>query len=78
MVKIQVLDSRMSNKFLKNLTNIRKYNHKPIIIHQHSIGGEWESGMMIYDVIQQSAVQIYICMSWYRGFYGKYCSTSHI
>ena len=56
------VDSRMSNKFLKNLQVLENINHKPIIIHQHSIGGEWESGIMIYDVIQQSAVKfIFVC-----------------
>ena len=51
------IDSRMSNQFLKNLQILENISHKPIIIHQHSIGGEWESGMMIYDAIQQSSVK---------------------
>jgi ATP-dependent Clp protease protease subunit len=56
------IDSRMSNKFLKNLQILDSINNNPIIIHQQSIGGEWESGMMIYDAIQQSSSSfIFIC-----------------
>ena len=56
------IDSRMSNKFLKNLQILDSINNNPIVIHQQSIGGEWESGMMIYDAIQQSPSSfIFIC-----------------
>ena len=56
------IDGKQSNRFLKNLHILESINHTPIIIHQHSTGGEWESGMMIYDAIQQSAAPfIFIC-----------------
>ena len=56
------IDSRTSNKFLKNLQILDSINNNPIIIHQQSIGGEWESGMMIYDAIQQSPSRfVFIC-----------------
>ena len=56
------IDSLISNKFLKNLQILDSINNNPIIIHQQSIGGEWESGMMIYDAIQQSLSSfIFIC-----------------
>jgi ATP-dependent Clp protease protease subunit len=56
------VDYRSSNRFLKNLKILESINNKPITIHQYSIGGEWESGMMIYDAIQQSAASfIFIC-----------------
>ena len=56
------IDSRVSNQFLKNLKILESNNHDPIIVHQYSIGGEWESGMMIYDAIQQSAASfIFVC-----------------
>ena len=56
------INSRISMNFLKNIQILNDINHTPIIIHQQSIGGEWESGMMIYDVIQQSPSPfIFIC-----------------
>ena len=56
------IDSRVSNKFLKNLQILDSDNNSPIIIHQQSIGGEWESGMMIYDAIKQSPSRfVFIC-----------------
>ena len=48
------IDYRSANRFLKNLKILESINSKPITIHQYSIGGEWESGMMIYDAIRQS------------------------
>ncbi len=56
------IDGRLSNRFLKNLRILESMNSNPIIIHQHSTGGEWESGMMIYDAIQQSVASfIFVC-----------------
>ena len=56
------IDCRVSNRFLKNLKILESINNQPITIHQYSIGGEWESGMMIYDAIQQSSASfIFIC-----------------
>ena len=57
-----VIDYKASNRFLKNLKILESINHEPIILHQYSIGGEWESGMMIYDAIQQSAASfVFVC-----------------
>ena len=56
------INSTISNRFLKNLQILESIDHNPITIHQHSVGGEWESGMMIYDAIQQSMSSfIFIC-----------------
>ena len=56
------IKSAVSNRFLKNLQILESIDDKPIIIHQHSVGGEWESGMMIYDAIQQSRSSfIFVC-----------------
>ena len=56
------INSHISNKFLKNLQILENINNTPIIIHQYSIGGEWESGMMIYDAIQQSSSSfVFVC-----------------
>ena len=48
------LDYRTSTKFLTNLRILESQNHKPIIVHQHSTGGEWHAGMAIYDAIVNS------------------------
>lgn len=44
------VEFRMSNRFLKNILILDK-TEEPIVIHQQNIGGEWQSGMMIYDAI---------------------------
>ena len=56
------INSRISNRFLKNLQILENINNTPIIIHQYSIGGEWESGMMLYDIIKQSSTPfVFVC-----------------
>lgn len=56
------IDYRASAKFLTNLRILEEQNHKPIIIHQHSTGGEWHAGMAIYDAIKGSPCNfIFIC-----------------
>lgn len=45
------IDCDSAIKFLKNLTFLEGQSNKPITIHQYSVGGEWSSGMMIYDAI---------------------------
>jgi len=56
------IDYRASTKFLTNLRILESENHKPIIIHQHSTGGEWHAGMAIYDAIKWSPCNfIFIC-----------------
>jgi len=47
------VEYRMSNNFIKNISLLTQLNSTdPIIIHQHSVGGLWSEGMMIYDAIQ--------------------------
>lgn len=55
-----LMDYRMAVSFHKNLTLLDRINSKPIVVHMHSIGGEWNSGMAIYDAIRfvQSPVVI--------------------
>ena len=49
------VDHRMGNTFVKNIRLLETLpnREKPIIIHQHSVGGDWASGMMMFDVIAQ-------------------------
>lgn len=53
----------LSNKFLTNIRILTsKSKTEPIIIHQHSLGGDWSCGMMIYDSIRYCPCPIiFIC-----------------
>ena len=44
----------------------------PILIHQHSIGGNWDAGMMIYDAILNSSCYVIFFM------HGTACSMGSI
>ena len=52
------VEYRMVNNFLKNMRFLEAQGQKPIIIHQHNIGGFWESGMIMYDVIKTSSCYV--------------------
>lgn len=49
------IDCDSAMKFIKNLKLLEKISSKPITIHQYSTGGEWASGMAIYDAIYFSS-----------------------
>lgn len=46
------VDYRMASTLIKNLRVLDKMNSNPILIHMHSIGGNWNDGMAIYDAIK--------------------------
>lgn len=48
------IDYRCANKFLMNLRYLESLNSNPVIVHQSTIGGDWNYGMMIYDAIKES------------------------
>jgi len=51
-----------AGRFLKNIQILESINSQPIVIHQCSLGGDWESGMMIYDIIRQSRLSfVFVC-----------------
>lgn len=55
------VDHRMAMNFIKNL-RILENSNEIITIHQYSIGGDWSSGMAIYDAIKNSTCSfIFIC-----------------
>jgi|10_taG_2_1085330.scaffolds.fasta_scaffold00240_35 ATP-dependent protease ClpP protease subunit len=57
------VDYRMSNNFVKNMTLLDRIDdQKPIIVHQHSTGGEWTEGMMIFDAIATCTCPVVIIM----------------
>ena len=45
------VDYRMASNFIKNIRILDLVSHDPIIIHMHSVGGEWNDGMAMYDAI---------------------------
>jgi ATP-dependent Clp protease protease subunit len=45
------VDYRMSTTFYKNIRMLDTMSNAPILIHMHSIGGNWNDGMAIYDAI---------------------------
>lgn len=52
------VDYRMAATFYKNLRILDSVKQDPIIIHMHSVGGNWHDGMAIFDAI--SVAQSYI------------------
>jgi len=45
------IEYRMATSFYKNIRLLDSISHDPIIVHMHSIGGNWTDGMAIYDSI---------------------------
>lgn len=55
------VEYRMANNFLKNMLLLSRIdNSKPIVIHQHSVGGNWTEGMMMYDAIETCTAPVII------------------
>ena len=52
------VEYRMASTFIKNIRSLDLVNKEPIVIHMHSIGGNWGDGMAIYDAI--SLCQSYV------------------
>lgn len=46
------VEYRMSNTFIKNIRALDSQNNHHIIVHMHSIGGEWSDGMAMFDAIR--------------------------
>lgn len=45
------VDHKMAAAFYKNIRMLDNISKDPILIHMHSIGGNWNDGMTIYDSI---------------------------
>ncbi len=53
------VEYRTANNFIKNLRLLELMDaSQPIIVHQHSIGGNWTEGMMIYDAVKLCSAPI--------------------
>ena len=45
------VEYRMATTFIKNIRSLDIINNQPIVVHMHSVGGNWSDGMAIYDAI---------------------------
>lgn len=45
------VEYRMATTFIKNIRALDVANRNPILVHMHSVGGNWSDGMAIYDAI---------------------------
>lgn len=45
------VDYKMASTFYKNIRFLDSVSNDPIIIHMHSVGGNWNDGMAIFDAI---------------------------
>lgn len=45
------VDYKMASTFYKNIRLLDTLSKDPIIVHMHSIGGNWNDGMAIFDAI---------------------------
>ena len=66
------VEFRMANRFLKNIRFLEAAGDDPIVVHQHSVGGEWSDGMMIYDISTHCQCHIIFIM------HGDACSMGSI
>lgn len=48
------VDYRMATTFVKNLHILELQNGQNILVHMHTIGGNWSDGMAIYNAIKLS------------------------
>lgn len=48
------VDYRMASSTIKNLRFLDSLSNSPILVHMHSVGGNWNDGMAIYDSIKLS------------------------
>ena len=56
------VEYRMANTFIKNMRLLENISSDFIVIHQHSVGGEWCEGMMVYDsIVSCKSPIIFIC-----------------
>jgi ATP-dependent protease ClpP protease subunit len=45
------VEYRMATTFIKNIRVLDGLSNDPIVVHMHSVGGNWSDGMGIYDAI---------------------------
>lgn len=51
-------DCHMAEFFIKAILHSNQISGKPIIVHMNNIGGDWHSGMIMYDAIRASKAHV--------------------
>jgi|TARA_B100001094_G_scaffold89741_2_gene85725 ATP-dependent Clp protease protease subunit len=46
------VEYRMATTFVKNIRHLDYLKNEPILVHMHSLGGNWGDGMAIFDAIK--------------------------
>lgn len=54
------VDYKMASSFYKNIRLLDNLSNDPILIHMHSVGGNWNDGMTIFDSIMMAKSYITI------------------
>ena len=54
------VDYKMASSFYKNIRLLDNLSNDPILIHMHSVGGNWNDGMSIFDSIMMAKSYITI------------------
>lgn len=54
------VDYRMATSFIKNLHLLSSQNNQSILVHMHTIGGNWSDGMAIFNSIRLCSAPIVI------------------
>jgi ATP-dependent protease ClpP protease subunit len=54
------VEYRMSTMFEKNMNFLSALSEGHILVHMHTIGGNWEDGMAIYDIIKACPYEVTI------------------
>ena len=54
------VEYRMATVFIKNLRHLDYIKNEPILVHMHSLGGNWGDGMAIFDAIKVSRSHVTI------------------
>lgn len=63
---------RMSQNFVKNINILQNVSQEPITIYMQTIGGDWHSGMGIFDAIKSCTCKVTLIG------YGQICSMGTI
>lgn len=54
------IDTEMANDFISQLLYLENISEEPITLYINSPGGEVDAGLMVYDAIQGSELEIYM------------------
>ena len=53
------IDTEMANKFLKQFLYLAQESNEPVTVYVNSMGGQVDAGLMIYDIMKASTLEIH-------------------